>query len=642
MLKNQPIKQAVVARVFGNATENDVMKYEQLAKKIIDGVGGRENVVSLVHCATRLRFKLRDSGRAQAEKLKLSPDIIMVVESGGQFQVVVGSHVSEVFNTINQLADLQQGDNQPIAQGAKGNLLNQFIDIVSGIFTPILGVMAATGILKGLLALALALHWATENSGTYRLLFACADSLFFFLPIILGYTASKKFGSNPFIAMAIGGALIHPSIITAFNSGVPEYFLGIPITFINYSSSVMPIIFAAWISGKLENVLNTIFHSAVKNMFTPLFALVITGTLTFLLIGPITTKAAMLLADGYLFLYHANPIIAGAFMGAIWQILVIFGLHWGLIPIALNNLSTVKYDTLLPLLLPAVFGQVGASLGVMLRTRDARLKTLSGSAVLAGIFGITEPAVYGVTLPNRKPFIFGCIGGAIGGAIIGYYQSAIYSFGLVSVFSFAQIIPPSGFDATVTGAIVGTLLSFTFAVVMSYFFGLNQPQPMAVDKATQLPNQRSGDITLTSPMNGHVVALTEVNDPTFASGLMGQGIALFPSEGRVLSPVNGVVESLFKTHHAIGIKSDKGVEVLVHVGIDTVKLDGQYFTAHVKKDMRVKQGDLLLTFDCEKISVAGYDLTTPIIITNSEDYSAIVPLQAKTVMAQMPLITITN
>ncbi|WP_145515016.1 PTS beta-glucoside transporter subunit IIABC [Yersinia massiliensis] len=618
------------------------MKYEQLAKEIIENVGGRENVVSLVHCATRLRFKLRDHSLAQAEKLKGSPDIIMVVESGGQFQVVVGSHVSDVFNAINQLANLQSGDNASTTKAAKGNLLNQFIDIVSGIFTPILGVMAATGILKGLLSLALALHWTTDDSGTYLILFACADSLFFFLPIMLGYTASKKFGSNPFIAMAIGGALIHPSIIEAFNSGVTEYFLGIPITFINYSSSVMPIIFAAWVSGKLENRLNSLFHSAIKNMFTPLFALVITGTLTFLLIGPVTTKAAMLLADGYLFLYHANPIIAGAFMGAVWQILVIFGLHWGLIPIALNNLSTVKYDTLMPLLLPAVFGQVGASLGVMLRTRDARLKTLSGSAVLAGIFGITEPAVYGVTLPNRKPFIFGCIGGAIGGAIIGYYQSTIYSFGLVSIFSFAQIIPPTGFDATVTGVIIGTLLSFTFAAVMSYLFGLKQPDPVLADTTAEPQHQENRNITLASPMSGQVVALTDVKDPTFASELMGQGIALFPSEGQVFSPVNGVVESLFKTHHAIGIKSDEGAEILIHVGIDTVKLDGQYFTAHVQKDSRVQQGDLLLTFDCEKISAAGYDLTTPIIITNSEDYSAVVPLQAQTVTARTSLITLVN
>lgn len=621
------------------------MKYEQLAKEIIDGVGGRGNVISLVHCATRLRFKLRDHGRAQAEKLKRSADIIMVVESGGQFQVVVGNHVSEVFNAINQIADLQQGGHPSEKEGTKGNLLNQFIDVVSGIFTPILGVMAATGILKGMLALALALHWLSDSSGTYRLLFATADSLFYFLPIMLGYTASKKFGGNPFVAMALGGALVHPSIIAAFSSGTPEYFLGIPVTFINYSGSVMPIIFAAWTSSKLEKVLNGLFHSAVRNMFTPLFALLITATLTFLLIGPLTTKAATLLADGYLYLYHANPVIAGAFMGAVWQILVIFGLHWGLIPVALNNISTARYDTLLPLLLPTVFGQVGATLGVMLRTRDARLKTLSGSAVLAGIFGITEPAVYGVTLPNRRPFVFGCIGGAIGGAIIGYYQSAIYSFGLVNIFSFTQIIPPGGFDATVTGAIIGTLLAFTFAAVMSYLFGLSQPQPaaeaeIAVTGSRTPAASASNAITLTSPISGSVIPLSEVSDPTFASELMGKGIAIFPSAGRVLAPSSGVVESLFKTRHAVGIKSDEGVEILIHVGIDTVKLDGQYFTAHVQQGTRVRQGDLLLTFDITEISAAGYDLTTPVIITNSEDYDTIVELQMHTVEERTPLIAL--
>ncbi|MGL4861044.1 MAG: PTS transporter subunit EIIC [Enterobacteriaceae bacterium] len=449
------------------------MKYEQLAQQIIEDVGGRGNIVSLVHCATRLRFKLKDHGQVQAQKLKQTDGVISVVESGGQFQVVIGNHVGEVFKAINQLVSLDSttAASQP-SDAKKGNIFNQFIDIISAIFTPVLGVMAATGIMKGLLALALAMKWTTESGGTYLLLYAAADSVFFFMPIFLGYTAAKKFGANPMVAMAIGATLVYPTIIDAFNNGVEEHFLGIPITFINYSSSVMPIIFAAWLSSLVEKLITPWFHSSIKNMFVPMVSLTVCTVLTFLLIGPITTGAARLLADGYQFVYHSNTIIAGAFMGAAWQTLVIFGLHWGFIPILYNNISTYKYDTMLPLLLPAVFGQVGATLGVMLRTRDGKMKTLAGSSAVSGIFGVTEPAIYGVTLPLKRPFIFGCIGGALGGAVVGYFQPATYSIGLVNIFSFTQIIPPTGFDATVLGAVMGTAISFIFALVMSYLFGI--------------------------------------------------------------------------------------------------------------------------------------------------------------------------
>lgn len=621
------------------------MKYEDLAKQIIEDVGGKENVISLVNCATRLRFKLKDHAKANAEKLKNSPEIIMVVESGGQFQVVIGNHVSEVLKAINAISGLGNEDTSSTQEKtAKDNLLNRFIDLVSGIFTPILGVMAATGIIKGIMALALALSWLSADSGTYKMLNAAGDGLFFFLPIILAYTAGKKFGGNPFITMAIAAALVHPTMIAAFEASMfspepppTEYFLGIPITFINYSSSVIPIIFAAWVSAKLESFLRGQLHSAFSNILTPFFCLIIVVPLTFLIIGPASTKVAQVLADSYMFVYQMNPIIAGIFMGSLWQVLVIFGLHWGIVPMMVNNLGTLGKDTIVPLLLPSVFGQVGAALGVMLRTRDAKLKGLAASAVASGMFGITEPAVYGVTLPTKRPFIFGCIGGAIGGAIIGYYQTATYSFGLVNVFTFAQIIPSTGFDATVTGAIIGTICSFVFATIMTFLFGVknNQQEPVEAENsgaAAKLP------VEICSPMTGKVLPLTEVNDVTFASELMGRGIAILPTEGRVVSPVNGVIESLFRTKHAIGIRSDDGAEILIHVGIDTVKLDGKFFTAQVEAGTIVNTGDCLLTFDMDGITNAGFDLTTPIIITNSDDYSNITTTSAPLIEEQAPLM----
>jgi PTS system beta-glucosides-specific IIC component len=617
------------------------MKYEQLASEILAGVGGRDNVRSLVHCATRLRFKLRDSQRADAAALKKNPGVIMVVESGGQFQVVVGNHVDEVYHAVNQAGGLGDG---AVAEddGKKENLFSRFIDVVSGIFTPLLGVMAASGILKGFLALSLACGWLLESGGSFKMLFATSDALFYFLPIMLGYTAGKKFGGNPFITMAIGGALTHPLMMAAFEAAqqpdaVREYFFGIPLTFINYSSSVIPIIFAAWVSCRLELLFNRVLHSALRNFVTPLLCLVITVPLTFLLIGPAATWLSHLLANGFQTIYGFNPIIAGAFMGAMWQVCVIFGLHWGLIPLMINNLSVLGRDIMVPLLLPAVMGQVGATLGVMLRTRDAKLRALAGSAIGAGVFGITEPAVYGVTLPNKRPFIFGCIGGALGGAVIGYFHTATYSFGLVNIFTFAQIIPASGFDATVWGAIVGTLLSFCFAAVASYLFGV-APVEEAVEPTLAAPLNRKQSVV--SPIAGEVIALEQVNDATFASGLLGKGVAIVPQQGRVVAPVAGRVASLFKTKHAIGIESDEGAEILIHVGIDTVKLDGLHFTAHVQEGDRVNPGDLLIEFDQVAIRAAGFDTTTPIIISNSDDYVDVLTSGQGRVQEQAPLLTL--
>ncbi|EHD21096.1 MULTISPECIES: PTS beta-glucoside transporter subunit IIABC [Brenneria] len=625
------------------------MKYKTLAGEILEGVGGSSNVNSVLHCATRLRFKLKDRKKADITALKNNPGIIMVVESGGQFQVVIGNHVNEVYNdflNVSGITDCSASDNDD--GQSKENLFSRFIDIIAGIFTPLMGIMAASGILKGFLALSLACNWLTENSGTYKILFSASDSLFYFLPIILGYTAGKKFGGNTFVTMTIGGALVHPTMLAAFNAMSaadyqPQHFLGIPITFINYASSVIPIIFASWVSCRLEKPLNAILHANIRNFFTPALCLLITVPLTFLLIGPIATWLSQQLANGYQLIYGASPTIAGAFMGAMWQVCVIFGLHWGFVPLMINNFSALGHDTLMPLLLPAVLAQAGAALGVFLRTRDMKLKGIAGSAFSAGIFGITEPAVYGVTLPLRRPFFFGCIGGAIGASIIGYFHTTQYSFGLPSIFTFTQLIPATGIDVSVWAGIIGTAIAFIFATTASWLFGIKSaPEaeiPAASDttrKGTALTRQQS----VGSPIAGESLPLEQVGDQTFASGLLGKGIAIKPQSGRVVSPVNGTVASLFKTNHAIGLESDEGTEILIHVGIDTVKLNGQHFTAHVKTGDAVKQGDLLVEFDYQAIEAAGYDITTPVIITNSDDYIDVLPAAQGAVSEQAPLLTL--
>ncbi|WP_455268868.1 PTS beta-glucoside transporter subunit IIABC [Rahnella aceris] len=606
------------------------MEYRTLADEILRGVGGKENVNSVVHCATRLRFKLKDTSKADAAGLKENPGVIMVVESGGQFQVVIGNHVGAVYEALVKGSALSDGSDDD--RGDNGSVFARAIDVISGIFTPFIGIMAASGILKGFLALALACGWMVPESGTYKVWFAASDAMFYFFPLVIGYTAGKKFGGNPFVTMMIGGAMVHPLMIAAFDvqqSGAhSEHFLGIPLVFINYTSSVIPVILAAWASSWLEKQSMKILPGALRNFITPLICLMVIVPLTFLVIGPVATWASQQLAHGYQFVYHVSPMVAGAFMGALWQVCVIFGLHWGLVPLMINNFSVLGHDTMLPLLLPAVMGQVGAVAGVMLRTKDVRTRALSGSAISAGIFGITEPAVYGITLPHRRPFIFGCVGGALGAAVLGYFQTTAYSFGFPSVFTFTQIIPPTGFDKTVTAGIAGTLIALLFAALATYFFGVKQeavaPEVSEKAQADALQAPR-GKTLIASPMSGPCIALDTVKDPTFASGLLGKGVAIVPVAGRVVSPVDGTVVSLFKTHHAIGIESADGAEILIHVGIDTVKLDGKFFTPHVDVDAVVKQGDLLLEFDVQGITDAGYDLTTPVLVTNSDDYLDVIP-----------------
>ena len=619
------------------------MEYHTLAQDILSHIGGRENIVSLVHCATRLRFKLKDNHKADAEGLKKNPDVIMVVESGGQFQVVIGNHVHDVWQAVRSEAGLAD-ELSAATEGEKtgGSVFNHLIDIVSGIFTPFIGILAASGILKGLLALAVVCGWLSVESGTYKIWFAASDALFFFFPLVLGYTAGKKFGGNPFITMVIGGALTHPTMIVAFNASqqsgeMTDAFLGIPVTWFNYSASVIPIILAAWVSCWLEKQSSQRLPASMKNFFAPLICLSVTVPLTFLVIGPLATGLSQILANGYQWIYALAPWLAGAALGALWQVCVIFGLHWGLVPLMINNLAVLGHDSMLPMLLPAVMGQVGAALGVFLRSRDARQKMLAGSSVTAGIFGITEPAVYGVNLPLRRPFIFGCVAGAIGGAIVGFSSTHVYSFGFATIFTIAQMIPPGGVDSTLWGGIAGTLLALTLGCGMTLVAGM--PRNTAPDAALPIT---PGEDDILSPMTGTVLGLGQIPDPTFASGLLGQGVAIIPSDNKVIAPFAGEVASLFQTRHAIGLLSHSGIELLIHVGIDTVRLDGKPFTAHVQVGDAFRAGDLLLEFDRQAILDAGYDLATPIIITNSDEYPEVMTVAGTAVTAGTPLLSVTR
>lgn len=476
------------------------MGYANLCDEIIAGIGGKDNVISVIHCATRLRFKLKDNRLANMSELKKSAGIITVVESGGQFQVVVGSHVGEVYSLLmsryfseseNTGSENPQTTESKKNKGLKG-LFYTAIDTISGIFAPLLGIIVAAGLIKGVLILAVLFQWLDKNSGTYKIIFAASDAVFFFMPVILGYTAGKKFGGNPLVTLVLGAALVHPSMIEIFNATQADpklhySFLGLPVTFINYSSTVIPVIFAAWFSCWLEKHFNRLLHASIKSFFVPFLCLIISLPATFLLIGPLATELSLGLGRGYMWVWQLSPMIAGAAFGAMWQICVIFGLHWGLAPLMINNLMTRGSDTIFPLVQPAIWAQAGATLGVLLRTRNAKLKSLAGSSFISSIFGITEPAVYGVNLPLKRPFIFGCIGGAIGGAITGYYHGTAYSFGAMGIFAFPSFISPDGVDSGFWGVVIGSLVAFLFAFISSCMSSIPNGQPEQPEKLHSQP-----------------------------------------------------------------------------------------------------------------------------------------------------------
>ncbi|MDQ0999651.1 PTS system beta-glucosides-specific IIC component [Neobacillus niacini] len=619
------------------------MKYEQLAKDILANVGGKENVSSLVHCITRLRFKLKDEKKANTEVLKNMDGVVTVMKSGGQYQVVIGNHVPDVYAAVLQVGNLGSvSENSDSSSDEKTSLGAKFIDMISGVFQPILGVLAATGMIKGFAALILALGWVEATSGSYQLLNIAGDGLFNFLPIFLGYTAMKKFGGSPFIGMAIAAALVHPTLATLttgevstvlfkgtlFESPIHITFLGIPVIMMSYASSVIPIILSAFVASRVEKGLKKIIPDVVKTFVVPFFTIAIMVPVTFLAIGPISTWAGSLLGAATVWIYELSPLVAGLILGGLWQVFVIFGLHWGLVPIAINNLTTMGNDPVLATTVMVCFAQIGAVLAVMLKTKDKTLKSLSVSSFISGIFGVTEPAIYGITLPLKKPFIMSCIGGAVGGGIIGATAGKLWMFGGMGVFVFPAFIKPgAGLDMSFYGSIIALVAGFAVAFVLTYLFGgINQEK---TSKGTNETTTASKEIAATkvqneelvSPLNGKVLALSEIEDAAFSSGALGHGVAIEPSEGKLLAPVSGTVSALFPTNHAIGITTDSGAEILMHIGMDTVQLEGKYFKAHTTQGEYVKKGQLLIEFDIEQIKKAGKPLTTPVVVTNHKEYS---------------------
>ncbi len=585
--------------------------YAKTAAGVLAGVGGEENVQSLVHCATRLRFVLKDEGKANTTAVKATPGVVTVAQAGGQYQVVIGNDVPDVFAEIGKISNFGgSSEGAPAETGPKGNLLNRFIAMISAIFTPVLWALAGTGLLKAFLAAAVTFGWMDTATSTYAVLNALSDAFINFLPLALSITAARYFKASEWTSLAIAGALLYPSMTALV--GQPDLtFFGIPFTMVNYVSSVIPIIVIVWLQSHAERFLYAKLPSAIKRFVTPMLVVLVGVPIVFVVIGPLSDLIGGGLGGAIGWVFDNAPWAGGAIMGGLWQVFVIFGLHWGLVPLFTLELQTTGELALIGPVFAAVLAQAAAVAGVWVRARNKSLKSLAAPATLSGFLaGITEPAIYGINLPLKRPFAFGIVGGAIGGAIIA----------IGGVFSTAFVVPsglslPALFgNGNMVMLGIGLLVAIGTAFLLTVIVGFKEPAEETTEPVA------ANDIVVLSPLDGTVVKLSETPDAAFADGSLGQGVAIIPRSGALYAPFDAVVAAAFPTGHAIGLRHADGAELLIHIGIDTVKLGGQHFDVKVTTGQEVKAGDLLVEFDIAAIEGAGYDLTTPVVVTNPELY----------------------
>ncbi|UOE93904.1 beta-glucoside-specific PTS transporter subunit IIABC [Alkalihalobacillus sp. LMS39] len=614
------------------------MKYETLAKQIIENVGGEKNIASVVHCATRLRFVLHDKTKANKQNLEALDGVLSVVKSGGQHQVVIGSHVNEVYKTIAQVANIGGPSDK---DAPKSSVISQLFDVISRSFSPLLGALAGAGMLKALLVVLTMTGVLTEGSGTYQILSAAGNAVFFFLPIFLGITLSIRLGANPYVGGSIGAALLEPNLTGFLAEGGATDFLGIPALIVDYSSTVFPVFIAVSIYALLDKFLKKIIYKDIQMFMVPMLSLIVIVPLTVLIFGPFGVYVGDGIASVIMFLSERSGLITGAVMGAAWTLLTLFGLHWGLVPIIIANLAAGG-DPLVAMFAAAVFAQIGVALGIFFKAKDKDLKALAGSTFFPGaLAGVTEPILYGLLLRYRRTLVYVIVAGAIGGAINGMLGPK----GIV--FAFPSFLAIPAFSPIGT-YLIGTMIAFGLALLAVLLGGFEIKGTKAVAKEPVEEANKNEDnrpaLTkrekIVSPMTGKVVPLQEVNDAAFASETMGKGIAIEPTVGEVVSPVEGTVSAVFPTGHAIGLTTNDGAEILIHIGINTVQLNGKHFTPAVKQGDTVKEGDLLVSFDLENIKEAGFDVTTPIIITNTDQYLEVIETEQVEIQAKEPLLTV--
>ncbi|GEJ72896.1 beta-glucoside-specific PTS transporter subunit IIABC [Enterococcus faecalis] len=603
------------------------MDYQAIAKEILKDVGGKDNIVDVTHCYTRLRFVLKDTKQANKEALLQTEGVISVVESGGQYQVVLGNKVAHVYNALEPL--LAQQLTTKTSTKEKNSLGNRILNTVAAIFTPVVPAIAASGMLKGILAIAVMVannfyQVDLKPLNTYIILSAASDALFYFMPVILGYSAAKVFKTNEYIAMVIGATLCYPTIVSLMTEESAVTLFGLHVTKANYVSTVIPIILAIFILAYVQRFLEKVIPEVLKIIMVPTLSLLLMIPATLLLFGPI----GIYLGDGvnwlYYYIMNLSPILLGGFIGGIWCVLVIFGAHRGLVPIGINDVARTGRQNLLAFAGAANFSQAGAAFGVFVRTKNKDLKAVAASATVTALFGITEPAIYGANLRLKKPMIYAVASGAAGGALMswgGSYGTAFANQGLLTIPVYAE----AGTKAFIC-YLLGCGIAFFCAFLLTIFLGFND---LPLDESRQEPGLKTEAGTvkekqrIQAPVQGQLVSLDQINDEVFASQQMGKTLAIYPTEEQIVSPGNGQVTALYPTHHAIGLKLDNGAEILLHIGINTVELKGRGFETFVKVGERVRLGQKLLSFDKQIIQAAGYDPTVLVIVTNTAEMAVI-------------------
>ncbi len=610
------------------------MDYKALAKTVLNDVGGEENIISFTHCATRLRFNLKDEGKADKKRLEGTKGVMGVVSKGGQLQVVIGSDVPNVYRELNMLGNFE-GVRSEKDENDDRSVLSKVLDTVAGIFTPIIPAITGAGILKAFMALLAAFGWIDRASQTYGILSVFSDAAFYFLPFLIAYSAARKFNCNVVMAMSIAGIMLHPDFMSMINdvteTGERLKFIGIPVTPATYSSSVIPIILAVWLMSYVEPLADKISPKPVKFFTKPLITLVVTGAITITVIGPLGTIIGDGIAAGISFLNKYASWLVPLIIGAATPYLVMTGTHYGLIPIGINNIATAGFDTIIgPGMLGSNISQGGAAFAVALRTKNKILRQEAYSSGITAVCGITEPALYGVNLKLKKPLIAVSIGGAASGLYLGIMGVGRYTSGSPGLLALPGYIGTEGFT-NIINAVIGSAIALAVSFIAALIIGFDDPQdsgesPDTVDNSKESAGVKGAGVkseVLCAPVKGKVIPIEEVADPTFAEKILGDGAAIIPDTGLIVSPADAAVDTMFDTNHAVSLATDGGAELLIHVGIDTVKLNGKHFKAMVKNGDRVKVGQPLIEFDLDGIKAEGYDTTTSIVVTNCKDYAGI-------------------
>ncbi|MCT6889540.1 MAG: beta-glucoside-specific PTS transporter subunit IIABC [Lactobacillus sp.] len=603
-------------------------KYKNLATRIIELIGGKENIIDAWHCQTRLRFKLANEKEAKTEEIKKLDNVINVIYKGGVYQVVIGPNVAEVFEEVEPLLALNT-DNQVEGRSDKLNWGAKIIDFVSGVFQPIIPALSGAGMVKAVLALLVVFKVVNTESITYTLINMLGDTIFYFLPIFLAFTEAKKLRCNQIIAAAVATVLINPTWINYVTAGKPiNLFNVIPFHLVNYAYSVIPIILIIFIQSYVEHFLNKLIPQAVELVFVPMLTLLIMGILALSVLGPIGDILGGYLSKFFTYLSVNASWAPALIVGGLLPIMVMFGLHNGIAPLGVMQMATKGYDSIFgPGCVVSNMCSATAALIVSLRTKDKKTKELGFSSSLTAYMGITEPALYGINLPKKYPLVAAMIGGAAGGLYAGLthtHRFATGSSGLPAVLLYI------GNNSIVY--LVNILIAITIGVVitaiLTYVLSLKYENKKSYQNTTTEDSQVVY-AEISSPVQGKILPMKESADKAFASEAMGKGFVVIPSSNQVLSPIDGKVVSLFKTNHAIGILGNDGEEILIHIGIDTVDLNGKYFKSFVKQGDRISKGQLLIEFDRKSIEDSGYNDQVMVIITNTNSYQNISLLNIK-------------